>query len=93
MVKPSNYLGLGLRWVALLGIATAMAWCWLVFLPAIGRTPAIRRMIDRNEAAGIDVGAMVYTELGDVQGLRLEESEGQKVLSRYWVNGQPDTKN
>ena len=91
-LKTRDFLGQSVRWAVLLGIAMAMVWCWLVFLPAVGRTPVMRRMIDRNEAAGIDVGAKFYTDLGDVQGRRLEESDGQKVLSRYWVNEQPITK-
>ena len=36
---------------------------WLVVLPWLARQEPVRKMIDRNEAAGIDPGAMFYSDL------------------------------
>ena len=50
------------RW-QLLFASLFVALTWLVVLPAIASLPAVRRMIDRHEAAGIDPSAMYYTDV------------------------------
>ncbi len=52
---PARWLRLGLAIVAVVLV-------WLVVLPSLGQNPAVRSMIDRNEAAGIDAGAVFYSE-------------------------------
>jgi len=54
------------RWrgrFALAGCIAAMAVVWLVVLPWFGSRPAVRREIERFDAAGVDPAAMFYTEL------------------------------
>ena len=41
----------------------ALTFCWLIILPHLARTPAVRTMIDRNEALGINPSAKFYSEL------------------------------
>lgn len=47
----------------------------------------MQRIIQRHRAAGIDAGAMVYTELGEVSAVRLEFEKGQPVLKKFIING------
>ncbi len=44
---------------------------WGGVLPWVGRLPAVRARIQRQEQAGIDPSAMFYTELGDISGIHL----------------------
>lgn len=37
--------------------------CWMMVLPALSNTPAMRQELDRCEAQGINAGAMFYSEL------------------------------
>jgi hypothetical protein len=41
----------------------AIAATWLLILPAVARIPAIRQMIARHEAHGVDPSAKFYSEL------------------------------
>ncbi len=44
-------------------LVAAVAIVWLAVLPLVGRQPAVRASIDRNERLGIDPAAKFYTEL------------------------------
>jgi len=46
----------------LMGLSVALAATWLVVLPWLGRQPAVRAHIERNESQGIDPTAKFYTE-------------------------------
>jgi hypothetical protein len=48
---------------ALLACITVGAVAWLAILPALGGLPAVRAMIDRNNALGVDPSAKFYSEL------------------------------
>jgi hypothetical protein len=48
---------------ALLACITVGAVAWLAILPALGELPAVRAMIDRNNAQGVDPSAKFYSEL------------------------------
>lgn len=65
-----------------LGVAI-LAIIWLVVLPRVSHFPAIRQHIQRNERAGINPDAMFYSELGDVQGLRLHWNHGQWSVEEF----------
>lgn len=41
----------------------AIATVWLVVLPALAQVSAVRAMIDRHEAHGVDPSAKFYSEL------------------------------
>ncbi|HMP06411.1 MAG TPA: hypothetical protein PJ982_08695 [Lacipirellulaceae bacterium] len=57
---PRRRLPGAARLAACLAVAAA---AWLAVLPRVGRLPAVRAMIQRNEALGIDPAAKFYTEL------------------------------
>ena len=50
-------------WRSLLACCLVAGFMWLVVLPWISRQGPVHRTIQRNEAAGIDPGAMFYTDL------------------------------
>ncbi|BBO36253.1 hypothetical protein [Lacipirellula parvula] len=51
------------RATRLAAYAVALAATWLLILPAAARIPAIRQMIARHEAHGVDPSAKFYSEL------------------------------
>lgn len=49
--------------IRLAAYAATLALVWLLILPAAARIPAIRQMIARHEAHGVDPSAKFYSEL------------------------------
>lgn len=54
----------------LMGASALVAFVWLVALPHLCARPEMRERIERERAAGIDPGAMFYTELPAMHRLR-----------------------
>ncbi len=50
-------------WLRLAACVAAMGVAWLVALPWLARTPAVRERIARDEAMGVNPSAKFYTEL------------------------------
>jgi hypothetical protein len=47
----------------LIACVAAVAVGWLAVLPLVGKLPAVRTMIDRNNSLGVDPSAKFYSEL------------------------------
>lgn len=62
---------------------------WLAVLPAVARQGAVRRHIERNRARGIHPDAMFYTEIGAIDGVRVEYENGRPVFKRMRVGSPP----
>jgi hypothetical protein len=60
----------------LIAATTAIGVLWLAILPALGRLPAVREHIARNDSLQIDPSAKFYSELPAMPGLlrRIERS-------------------
>jgi hypothetical protein len=56
-----------------IGVAVLAA-TWLLVMPAVSRQAPLRRVIDRNQAHGVNANAMYYTELEGVRFLDLRGS-------------------
>lgn len=67
----------------------AIALLWLAVLPMVGRQEAVRRHIDRNRARGIHPDAMFYTEVGAIDGVRVEYENGRAVFKPMRVGSPP----
>ena len=55
----------------------AIAFLWLLVLPALSRQGSVRRHIERNRAQGIHPDAMFYTEMGAIDGIQLVYVDGK----------------
>lgn len=73
-------------WLGLLVCFAAIGWIWLVWLPGVTESDRMQRIIQRNDRAGIDAGAMVYTELGEVAAVRFDYQQGKPVLNKFIIN-------
>ena len=73
-------------WLSLFACVGVIGLIWLVWLPQVTEGPTMQRIIKRHRAAGINAGAMVYTELGQVAGVRFEFEAGQPVLKKFTLN-------
>lgn len=62
---------------------------WLAVLPMVARQETVRRHIERNRARGIHPDAMFYTEIGTIDGVRLEYENGQSVFKKMRVGSSP----
>lgn len=62
---------------------------WLAVLPIVGRQEAVRRHIERNRARGIHPDAMFYTEVGAIDGIRVEYENGRPVFKPMRVGSPP----
>jgi hypothetical protein len=54
--------------------------CWLVIFPWLTTWPAINSHIERNQLSGIDPAAMFYTEVGSINGLRVDHTGETPVV-------------
>ncbi|HEX4147221.1 MAG TPA: hypothetical protein VHY91_27235 [Pirellulales bacterium] len=59
-VSPKRFLAPFSRFLA---CGAIIALVWLGALPLLGRQPAIRHHVERNQSLGIDPSAKFYTEL------------------------------
>ena len=73
-------------WLGLLVCFAAIGWIWLVWLPSVTESDTMQRIIQRHNEAGIDAGAMVYTELGEVAAVRFDYQQGKPVLRKFIIN-------
>ena len=55
----------------------AIAFLWLLVLPALGRQSSVRRHIERTRAQGIHPDALFYTEMGAIDGVQLVYVDGK----------------
>lgn len=70
-----------------LGVAlVVIAGVWLVALPRFGARPALRARIERERSAGIDPGAMFYTELPAMGRLRDRLTRLEDERPGLWWN-------
>ena len=86
MLQP-NSSDSGFRRLLRFAVAiAAVGILWLVVLPRIGETPAVRDFIDVNEARGINPGAMYYTELDAMPRIIDEVDRTRENASEaFWV--------
>ncbi len=63
-----------------------VATVWLSILPRLGEHPAVRELVERNEAKGIDPSAKFYTEHpGMSQFLDNVETAHRHAGSEFWL--------
>lgn len=80
--SPSNCRGT----LRLLAACLVIAGIWLVVLPALGRTRAVREHIELNVRNGIDPSAKFYTELpGMPLILERMDSAHRRDAAAFWT--------
>jgi hypothetical protein len=83
-MPPADRPRRGLAWLILATAAIAMT--WLVVLPWVGSLRPVKNYIRRNEAAGVNPGAMYYTEI-DAIGAIGERMEPRTESGEEFVRG------
>lgn len=73
-------------WLGLVGCWALIAVTWLWILPQVALLPAMKSRIQRHREAGINAGAMVYTELGEIQGVEFDYENGKPVFRDFQMN-------
>ena len=73
------------RGLRLLVTTATLAFVWLVVLPRLATWGPVRQLIERNRREGINADAMFYTEIGEVEGIRLRQEAGTVVRQRFLV--------
>lgn len=74
-----------IRWGLFASAIAGVCLVWLVVLPRVGQWESVRQRIDRNREAGIEGGAMFYSELGRVRGVRLRYRDGRWVRESFTI--------